>query len=326
MEQFTYPEVRYRLPNLVSPTLDEAEKLVAVWLTEIGLAQYGGQAEDRNKFTYYLSHAYPYCTDIGRMYFIAKACYVNIITDDLLIEYPRAHGRPTESVRNAARLMAIGDDPFGAPDYDEPILRAWRDVCLHAHELGGWRLNLQTTLGMEQFLLGLVMEIPYVIEHGLPDAATYRTFRVRTTGFYLWFEYYVTVAANRAFPPEAFAHYKIRRIMTSSSRLCGLANDIWHLGDEPDPARSFALPAVIAREQGCSIQEGIQRATEIYDRDWDELLALRAELMADADADIRFLAQWIPQLPQAFLSWMGPTQRYSDPVRYTGEEFISGGS
>lgn len=65
-------------------------------------------------------------------------------------------------------------------------------------------------------------------------------------------------------PPEEFAHQRLRRVFTMAGSASVLVNDLYSMSKEQSGA-DFNLPKLIAAEERCSLEEGIERTVEIHD-------------------------------------------------------------
>ncbi|MDP8928552.1 MAG: terpene synthase [Actinomycetota bacterium] len=116
--------------------------------------------------------------------------------------------------------------------------------------------------------------------------------------------------AGYELPPREFADPRVRRVFTMAGSASVLVNDLYSVSKEQS-GEDFNLPKLIAAEEGCSLQQAIERTVELHDELMHTVEVEAAALSLEGSPALgRFLAgvwAWLG----GGLEWHRTSPRYS---------------
>jgi 2-methylisoborneol synthase len=297
------------------PALGDAvdDRLVAWWGGEIGARS--GELEKLRAcgFGRLIMLAHPDCDDVDRLTAAAKCAVAEWAVDDLYLDGDSAESAPERiplrlAMAYAAMAPARVPPPPYALQYDEqaqedPVLRAirssWTNLARYASPTQVFRLRHELAVMFvaynqeaEWHLSGRVPPVWEFLMHRWENAFCPCMVLTDTVGGY-------EVPAHEYFDP------RVRRVFTTAGVASVLVNDLYSLRKEEqvDAGFDFSLPTVLMAEEGCTLQQAVDRTAALHDEFVHYIEAESAVLAAEGSPQLgRFLA--------GVWAWMGGGRRW----------------
>jgi 2-methylisoborneol synthase len=311
-----------RVPPLYGPDAvrdDQAlgdavdDQLVAWWGGEIGARS--GELERLRAcgFGRLIMLAHPDCDDVDRLTAAAKCAVAEWAVDDLYLDGDSAESAPERiplrlAMAYAAMAPARVPPPPYALQYDEqaredPVLRAirssWTNLARYATPTQVFRLRHELCVMFvaynqeaEWHLSGRVPPVWEFLMHRWENAFCPCMVLTDAVGGY-------EVPAAEYFDP------RVRRVFTTAGVASVLVNDLYSLRKEEtvDAGFDFSLPTVLMAEEGCTLQQAVDRTAALHDEFVHYIEAESAVLTAEGSPQLgRFLA--------GVWAWMGGGKRW----------------
>ncbi|MER6568468.1 family 2 encapsulin nanocompartment cargo protein terpene cyclase [Streptomyces sp. NPDC001093] len=304
------------------PALGElvTERLVE-WAEEVGI--YPGRLDRIRKadFGRLIMLAHPESDDPDRLLAAAKCALSEWAVDDHYVDGEVEEARPQELGRRLAIAHSVIDQahlPLAyAPQLEEvvradPVMRALRDSLrnLHTYATTSQVRRLRHELG--------IMFVAYNQE-GYWQAAGHRPpvweyLMHRHENSFIPCMVLVDAIAGYEIPYGEFADPRVRRAFTLAGTATVIVNDLYSMAKEKGPT-DYSLPRLIAAEDGCSLEEAVDRTVDIHN---ELMLTFEAEAAALAQAGSpelrRFLAgtwAWVGGSRE----WHASSARYHETAK-----------
>ncbi|WP_283844134.1 family 2 encapsulin nanocompartment cargo protein terpene cyclase [Streptomyces barringtoniae] len=280
------------------PALGEivTERLVE-WAEEVGI--YPGRLDRIREadFGRLIMLAHPESDDPERLLAAAKCALSEWAVDDHYVDGEVEEARPQELGRRLAIAHSVIDQahlPLAyAPQLEEavradPVMRALRDSLrnLHSYATTSQVRRLRHELG--------IMFVAYNQE-GYWQTAGHRPpvweyLMHRHENSFIPCMVLVDAIAGYEIPYGEFSDPRVRRAFTLAGTATVIVNDLYSMAKEKGPT-DYSLPRLIAAEDGCSLEEAVDRTVDIHN---ELMLTFEAEAAALARAGSpelrRFLA------------------------------------
>ncbi|OXY94110.1 Camphene synthase [Streptomyces diastatochromogenes] len=266
------------------------------WAEEIGI--YPGQLDKIRAadFGRLIMLAHPESDDPDRLLAAAKCALSEWAVDDHWVDGDVEVARHDLLGQRLALAHSVVDQahlPLAyAPQLEEvvradPVMRALRDSLrnLHSYATTSQVRRLRHELG--------IMFIAYNQEGYWHTAGhtppVWEFLMHRHENSFVPCMVLVDAVAGYEIPYGEFADPRVRRAFTMAGTASVIVNDLYSMGKE-DPT-DFSLPRLIAREDGCSLEEAVDRTVEIHNELMHTFEAEAAALGATGSPELRrFLA------------------------------------
>jgi hypothetical protein len=253
--------------------------------------------------------------DAERVADVAKWLYWGFATDDLYYDNGPTSRRSADFLALAVPLVRICEEPRARFAFELPYNDALRDLtrAILRHATPVQRLEWAHTA--RGWFFGMAWDVANA-ERGVPPSLNdYLAMRMHTGGF----ASLVTtqnIANEIDLTPAQAASGPVRALVEAWSTFCLLLNDLMSFAKEASNEDSSSnVVRVIAHEQGCPPAAAAWQAQALTDRIASLFLALRAQLLARAEADedvpmVRFLAT-LAHTWRGILDWGFSNPRYT---------------
>lgn len=305
------PGPRLHCPPAVrdDPALGETvtERLVQ-WAEEIGI--YPGQLDKirRADFGRLIMLAHPESDDPDRLLAAAKCALSEWAVDDHYVDGEVEEAQPERLGQRLAIAHSVIDQahlPIGyAPQLEEvvqadPVMRALRDSLrgLHTYATTSQVRRLRHELGI--MFVAYNQEGYWQASGHVPPVWEFLMHRHENS--FVPCMVLVDAIAGYEVPYAEFSDPRVRRAFTMAGTASVIVNDLYSMAKE-NPT-DFSLPRLIAAEDGCSLEEAVDRSVDIHN-----------ELMLTFESEAAALAQsGSPEL-RRFLAgtwaWVGGSREW----------------
>lgn len=280
------PGRRLHCPPAVrdDPALGEAvtERLVE-WAERIGI--YPGQLDKIRTadFGRLMMLAHPESDDPDRLLAAAKCALAEWAVDDHYVDGEVEEARPEQLGRRLAIAHSVIDQanlPLAyAPQLEEvvtadPVMRALRDSLrnLHSYATTSQVRRLRHELGI--MFVAYNQEGYWQAAGHTPPVWEYLMHRHENS--FIPCMVLVDAVAGYELPYGEFADPRVRRAFTLAGTATVIVNDLYSMAREQGPT-DFSLPRLIAAEDGCTLQEAVDRTVDIHN---ELMLTFEAEAAA----------------------------------------------
>jgi len=303
-------------PAAINPHADEIERHCIEWMDRFGL--YGSAAQRERLVGARAAEIYARIlpeADAERVADTAKWLYWGFATDDLYYDNGPTSRRAADFLALGASLVRICEEPRAAFAFELPYNGALRDLtrAILRHATAAQRLEWAHTA--RGWFFGMAWDVANA-ERGVPPSLDdYLAMRMHTGGFASLVTT-LNIANGIELAPEQAASGPVRALVEAWSTFCLLLNDLMSFAKEARNGDSSSnVVAVIAHERGGTPAEAVRGAHALTDRIATLFLALRAQLLADAEragdaAMARFLAT-LGHTWRGILDWGFATPRYA---------------
>ncbi|MFI9253275.1 family 2 encapsulin nanocompartment cargo protein terpene cyclase [Streptomyces sp. NPDC053069] len=301
------------------PALGETvtERLVE-WAEEIGI--YPGQLDKIRTadFGRLMMLAHPETDDPDRLLAAAKCALAEWAVDDHYVDGEVEEARPEQLGQRLAIAHSVIDQanlPLAyAPQLEEvvtadPVMRALRDSLrnLHGYATTSQVRRLRHELGIMFVAYG--QEGYWQSAGHTPPVWEYLMHRHENS--FIPCMVLVDAIAGYEIPYGEFADPRVRRAFTLAGTATVIVNDLYSMAKEKGPT-DFSLPRLIAAEDGCSLEEAVDRTVDIHN-----------ELMLTFEAEAAALAHTGSPELRRFLAgtwaWVGGSREWhASSGRYHG--------
>ncbi|WP_045865371.1 family 2 encapsulin nanocompartment cargo protein terpene cyclase [Streptomyces sp. WMMB 714] len=286
---------------------EEVNDRLVEWAEEIGI--FSGRLERlrSHQFGRLFMLAHPDCDDPGRLLAAARCGLSEWSVDDHWVD----EGEETEPELLGSRLAMTHAviDPVRLParylaQFEElvarqPVLRAFRSSLGHLSKIASTTQMARLRHELAVMFVGYGQEAEWRTNGRRPAVWEYLLHRYENA-FYPCMVL-IDPVGGYELPAHEFADPTVRRTYLYAGMANVLLNDVYSMAKE-DPGDTN-LPNLIAAEDGCSLQEAVDRTAAIHD-----------ELMHTVEADCAVLAATgSPQLRRylaGLWAWMGGSKEW----------------
>jgi 2-methylisoborneol synthase len=282
------------------------ERLVA-WAAEVGI--YEGRLDRLRSHGFgrlrMLGH--PDCEDPDRL-LVAARCGLSEWAvddhwvdegDDAAADLITARLAMAHAVVDPVRLPAPYEVRFEALVAKEPVLRAFRSALGYLSGIASATQVARLRHELAVMFVGYGQEAEWRSSGRTPAVWEYLLHRYENAFFPCMV--LVDPIGGYELPPHEFADPRVRRTYLYAGTASVLLNDLYSMGKE-DPTDTN-LPNLIVAEEGCSLQEAVDRTAAIH----DELMhTVEAESAALAAAGSPYLGRFLTGI----WAWMGGCKQW----------------
>ena len=299
-----------RIPPLYCPEAlrndpalgEEVNERLVEWAEEIGI--FTGRIERlrSHQFGSLFMLAHPDCDDPDRLLAAAKCGLSEWSVDDHWVDEgedpdPALLGERmalAHAVIDPVRLPARYMPQFEETVQREPVLRAFRSALAHLSRYASPTQVARLRHELAVMFVGYGQEAEWRSSARTPAVWEYLLHRYENAFFPCMV--LVDPVSGYELPPDEFADARVRRTYLYAGTASVLLNDLYSMGKE-DPTDTN-LPNLIAAEEGCTLQEAVDRTALIHDELMHTYEAEAAALTAAGSPHLgRFLA--------GVWAWMG---------------------
>lgn len=281
---------------------EEVNERLVEWAEEIGI--FTGRIERlrSHQFGRLFMLAHPDCDDPDRLLAAAKCGLSEWSVDDHWVDEgedadPDLLGERmalAHAVIDPVRLPARYMPQFEETVQREPVLRAFRSALAHLSRYAGPTQVARLRHELAVMFVGYGQEAEWRASQRTPAVWEYLLHRYENAFFPCMV--LVDPVSGYELPPDEFADARVRRTYLYAGTASVLLNDLYSMGKE-DPTDTN-LPNLIAAEEGCTLQEAVDRTALIHDELMHTYEAEAAALTAVGSPQLgRFLA--------GVWAWMG---------------------
>ncbi len=266
------------------------------WAEEIGI--YPGQLDKIRTadFGRLIMLAHPESDEPDRLLAAAKCALSEWAVDDHWVDGDAAEARHdllgrrlaiAHSVVDQAHLPLVHAPRLEAVVRADPVMRALRD-CLH--NLGAYATTSQVRRLRHELAIMFVAYGQEGYWHTAGHTPPVWEFLMhRHENSFVPCMVLVDAVAGYEIPYGEFADPRVRRAFTMAGTASVIVNDLYSMGKE-DPT-DFSLPRLIAGEDGCSLEEAVERTVGIHNELMHTFEAEAAALCLTGSPELRrFLA------------------------------------
>jgi 2-methylisoborneol synthase len=301
------------------PALGELvnDRLVA-WAAEMGLFQGRLERLRTHNFGRLFMLAHPDTDDPDRLLAAARCGLAEWAVDDHWVDEGE-DTRPELIGLRVALAHAVVDPVRLPPRYEprfeqvvgeEPVLRAFRSALGHLSAIASPTQVARLRHELAVMFVGYGQEGEWRMSGRRPAVWEYLMHRYENAFFPCMV--LVDPVAGYELPAHEFADHRVRRTYLYAGMANVLLNDLYSMAKE-DPTDTN-LPNLIAAEEGCTLQQAVDRAAQIHD-----------ELMHTIEAEAAVLSELGSPELRRFLAgvwdWMGGSHTWHrSSARYHGAE------
>jgi hypothetical protein len=306
-------------PAAIHPQADAIERRCVEWIDRFELCGNTAQRERliATRAAEIYARALPNA-DPERVADVARWLYWGFATDDLYYDNGPISRRAADFLALSAPLVRLCEEPRAAFAFELPYNEALRDltVAILRHATAAQRSEWVHTA--RAWFFGMAWDVANA-ERGVPPSLNdYLAMRMHTGGLASWATT-LNIANGIELRPSQTTSGPVRAIVEAWSTFCLLINDLMSFAKEVRNTDSSSnVVSVIAHERGCAPAEAVPQAHALTDRIATLFLALRAQLLAEAetrdDAAMR-----------RFLSSLGHTWRGILDWGFRAPRYVSGG-
>jgi hypothetical protein len=295
----------------VNPRLEAIEERCVAWVDRFRLYADAAQRERLigTRAAEVYARALP-TADEQRVADVAKWLYWGFATDDLLYDNGPTSVRAADFLAVGATLVRIGEEPRARFAWEPPYSDALRDLAttIRGHATPGQWLEWADTA--RAWFFGMAWDVANA-ERGVPPSLNdYLAMRMHTGGLASWATT-LTIANGIELPRAVAGAPAVRALTESWSTFALLLNDLMSFAKEArNDDNSSNVVRVIAHERGCAPREAVPEAYAICDRIATLYLALRAQLLRDADDPLRRYVASLDHTWRGILDWGFRAPRY----------------
>ncbi|ADD41687.1 family 2 encapsulin nanocompartment cargo protein terpene cyclase [Stackebrandtia nassauensis] len=253
----------------------EVDRRLAVWgREEIGLPDEHVDKLGKCGYGRLIMLTHPDCDDPDRLLAAAKCAVAEWSVDDLYLDGDSAEPEPERlGPRLALAYAAMAPARVPPPPYREPVKERIReDLCLRMIH-SAWKNLARYASHTQVFRLRHELAVMFVAYN--QEAEWHITERVPPTWEFLlhrWENAFcpcmvlTDVVGGYEVPVFEYADPRVRRVFTTAGVASVLVNDLYSLEKEKEiNGFDYSLPGVLVAQDGCTLQEAVDRTAELHD-------------------------------------------------------------
>lgn len=306
-EKVTVPPLYCPDAERDDPALGEAvnERLVE-WAAEVGIYQGRLDRLRTHQFGRLMMLGHPDSDEEDRLLVAARCGLSEWAVDDHWVdegdndpELLTARLAMAHAVVDPVRLPQPYERRFEELVAKEPVLRAFRSCLGYLGQIASATQVARLRHELAVMFVGYGQEAEWRTSARTPTVWEYLLHRYENAFFPCMV--LVDPIGGYELPPHEFADPRVRRTYLYAGTASVLLNDLYSMGKE-DPTDTN-LPNLIVAEEGCSLQEAVDRTAAIH----DELMhTVEAESAALAAAGSPYLGRFL----KGIWSWMGGAKQW----------------
>jgi hypothetical protein len=249
--------------------------------------------------------------DPERVADVAKWLYWGFATDDLLYDNGPVSISATDFLRVGAVLVRLAEEPRTRFASEPPYCDALRDLALAVRGHATPRQWVEWGHLARAWFFGMAWDVANA-ERGLPPSLNeYLMMRMHTGGI----PSFITtlgIANSNELAPHVAGSMAVRAVIEAWSTLALLLNDLMSYAKElANGDTSSNIVSVIAQERQCSPQQAVPEVYALADRIAALFLALRLQLLAQGDEEMRTFIAGLEHTWRGILDWGFSSARYA---------------
>ncbi|MEV7027577.1 hypothetical protein [Kitasatospora sp. NPDC093558] len=309
-DSLVLPELSFPAPGRLHPRWEEIEAGTVDWLLGYGLVS--GPTEElkvRNSlFGKALAWMYP-VGPVDRILAISHLSIFWFTFDDKIVE-STAPGAAQQLAERALHMDQIARSPQRTPPGEDPFHRAYHDIWARFHRWASPRQLLRMQHGMLQAVIACITDSLRTGIPTPPPLALYRPLRFGTSLLSPFVDYNEIVHGIEI-PLDTYLQPDVQDLITTGVNLFAIMNDIYSCPRDTQKRQVMNLPAVLAHEHRCSLQEGLDMAAELFRLNTDRFLQLSEELGKRTAEHLPELIEGMQVFTAGILNWyLQDTARY----------------
>ncbi|MFF3749155.1 hypothetical protein ACFYYH_01630 [Streptomyces sp. NPDC002018] len=215
--------------------------------------------------------------------------------------------------QETSRIMRAVEAPTAQGPGDSPHTAALRGLRLEAERFASPRQLGRLTEAMRVYTSGLVWEASWRRSPGLPSLDDYVTLWMRAIGM-APSTAMIEVVGGFSLADEDLQDPRIRALTEITWTLVSWDNDLYSRNKELQRAGDdLNLIDVLCQEEGLDPQRALVRVVAMRDRVMVLFERLAAQVLKEADSDLRRYVEGLGQFLRGHLDWASICPRYSVP-------------
>jgi Terpene synthase family 2, C-terminal metal binding len=319
------PPVYCPFPSAINPRADEIEELCVQWIDRHALYRDRSERERliATRAAEVYSRALP-SAEPERVAAVAKWLYWGFATDDLYYDNGPTSASASAFLILAAPLVRLSEEPRAGFTWDPPYADALRDLVRGVYSIATPAQALDWANTARAWFFGMAWDVANA-ERGVPPSLNdYLMMRMHTGGLASWATT-LNIANGIQLSAEQANDPAVRAMTEAWSTFALLLNDFMSFAKEAKLGdNSSNIIRVIAHEDGCDEQEAVIRAYRVCDRIASLFVALRGQLLVDADRPLRRYIAGLEHTWRGIIEWGFSCPRYrqgGDPNGEVLQEF-----
>jgi 2-methylisoborneol synthase len=312
-----------RIPELYCPDAvrdnaalgDEVNDRLVEWAAEIGIYEGRLDALHSHNFGRLMMLGHPDCDDPDRLLAAARCALSEWAVDDHYVDEgdtsPDQIGLRlayAHAVIDPVRLPARYMPSFEEVVRQDPVLRAFRSALDHLSRYASWTQVARLRHELAVMFVAYGQEAEWRTSNRRPPVWEYLLHRYENAFFPCMV--LVDPIGGYELPVHEFAHPRLRRTYLLAGVASVMLNDIYSMAKE-DPSDTN-LPRLIAAEEGCSLQEAVDRTADMHN---EAMRTYEAEAAAFSAAGSPMLSRFLAGV----WAWMGGAKEWhATSARYHG--------
>lgn len=303
-------------PSAVHPQAGEIERRCVAWVDRFEL--YAGAAQRERLIGTRAAEIYARALPTApaeRVADVARWLYWGFATDDLYYDNGPTSKRAADFLALGAPLVRLCEEPRAGFGWQLPYDGALRDLtnAILRHATPAQRIEWAHTA--RAWFFGMAWDVANAERGAPPSLNEYLAMRMHTGGLASWAAT-LNIANGIELTPAQAASGPVRAIVEAWSTFCLLLNDLMSFAKEARNADSSSnVVSVLAHERGCAPRDAVPEAQAICDRIAALFLALREQLLAEAerrgDAAMRTFLASLAHTWRGILEWGFSAPRYA---------------
>jgi Terpene synthase family 2, C-terminal metal binding len=294
-------------PVKISPFVEELDERTLDWAPGHGiLTDAAGQAALRS--ARFGGLAGRVCADFSRDALLEIADWLVWLFafDDRFCERAGAHAGPAAMTASLIGFLRVLDAPHA--DWGPPYQRALADVWRRTRRRASTVQQQRLIAAVHGYFLSLVWEANQ--SAGTVSLADYRLMRPQTAGVPLWLTL-VEIGGGYRPDPVELAQPQVQRLHASIAPVINWMNDIRSYPRESQEPDALILPRIIAAERGCSAEQALSIAAQMYREEVEGYLAAERAVLATAGTALSCYVHSLRHVISGFHAWFHDSGRYS---------------
>lgn len=306
------PDFSIPFPAKRHADAEEIEDHTVGWASAHGLPG-PGREERVRRDRYGLLAAYGYPTgEVERVKLFSDWIFWLFSFDDTHIELAPATNALT-AAEHILHCRTIISEPLAYRHRagSTPFFPALRDLCLRLRGIASPAQMARFERGMAEFFLGAAIEAVYRSSRRDIPIPLYMTVRNLTTTMSWGCSVFIEVGEKFHLPETVWTDPDVRAATDLASNVISYTNDVLSCAKEMGEASPVNLPVFLARQQGTTLQDAVDKATARLHTDISAFSQCAARLRENASGDLDRYLTGLEHWMSGHLEWCRTTGRYA---------------